>query len=386
MASNEISSTQSTSVIQPSDIRTDIRTGGQTPADRSRSLKSLPKEVLLERTRDLAAEERRVGLELLGHLQEIDRRRLPEQMGFSGVFDYCVKALKFSEGSAYRRVQAMRALAQSPDLEKSLQDGRLNLTTASTVQCFLQRARRAGISSREIQKRLRADSESTLESPPSLHPSSTIFSAFQNLSRRDVEKKLSELAPELPRVEREREISGSEVEIRVTLSRVTRAKWTRIQQLAAHRLRYDTSTRRVIELTADVALDTLEKEKGLKTSPFSRSEVKSEAKTEKTEKSENEGGGGSARIPKMTVPPPGTGRSRFIPTAVRRFVWRRDLGRCAYCDASTGIRCESRFGLEIDHIVPWSRGGSSIHAENLRLLCSAHHRLVTEEIFGRRPG
>ena len=67
-------------------------------------------------------------------------------------------------------------------------------------------------------------------------------------------------------------------------------------------------------------------------------------------------------------------RSRYIPTAVRREVWRRDQGCCSYVDRHSGRRCGSRYRLEIDHIVPFALGGGT-ELSNLRLHCEAHHRL-----------
>ena len=66
-------------------------------------------------------------------------------------------------------------------------------------------------------------------------------------------------------------------------------------------------------------------------------------------------------------------RSRYIPVAVKREVWRRDQGCCSYVDRHSGRRCGSRFRLEIDHIVPFALGGGA-EPGNLRLRCSAHHR------------
>ena len=71
-------------------------------------------------------------------------------------------------------------------------------------------------------------------------------------------------------------------------------------------------------------------------------------------------------------------RSRYIPAAVRREVWRRDRGRCSYVPhhsgRESGRRCGSRYRLEIDHIVPFALGGAN-ELSNLRLHCEAHHRL-----------
>ena len=64
---------------------------------------------------------------------------------------------------------------------------------------------------------------------------------------------------------------------------------------------------------------------------------------------------------------------RSIPAAVKREVWRRDLGCCTYVDRHTGRRCGSRFFLELDHIVPVALGGAA-EPGNLVLRCAAHHR------------
>lgn len=54
-----------------------------------------------------------------------------------------------------------------------------------------------------------------------------------------------------------------------------------------------------------------------------------------------------------------------ISEAVQRAVYERDGGQC--------VKCGSRFNLQYDHILPFSRGGSS-EASNLQLLCSSCNR------------
>ena len=82
-----------------------------------------------------------------------------------------------------------------------------------------------------------------------------------------------------------------------------------------------------------------------------------------------------ARRPKSE---PGTSR---IPAAVRREVWKRDGGTCAW-KGEDGRRCGSRWQLELDHIRPLSFGGAS-SPDNLRLLCRAHNMLHAEHVYGR---
>lgn len=56
---------------------------------------------------------------------------------------------------------------------------------------------------------------------------------------------------------------------------------------------------------------------------------------------------------------------RLIPTQVKIEVWKRDNGRCVLCGATSE--------LHFDHILPFSRGGSSITANNVQLLCARHN-------------
>jgi hypothetical protein len=74
-------------------------------------------------------------------------------------------------------------------------------------------------------------------------------------------------------------------------------------------------------------------------------------------------------------------RSRRIPVAVRREVWARDGGRCAFVDAR-GQRCRSTAAIEFHHQVPHARGGPAT-LENIGLRCRTHNQLAAEQDFGR---
>jgi len=66
----------------------------------------------------------------------------------------------------------------------------------------------------------------------------------------------------------------------------------------------------------------------------------------------------------LPVPAHSTAR-RVIPTQVKLEVWKRDGGKCAKCGATKD--------LHFDHIIPWSKGGSSNIADNIQLLCGKHN-------------
>ncbi len=70
-----------------------------------------------------------------------------------------------------------------------------------------------------------------------------------------------------------------------------------------------------------------------------------------------------------------------IPAEVRRQVWKRDGGRCAWTRPD-GRRCGSRWQLEVDHVRPPSRGGTAT-VDDLRLACKQHNLLYAEEVYGK---
>jgi len=74
-------------------------------------------------------------------------------------------------------------------------------------------------------------------------------------------------------------------------------------------------------------------------------------------------------------------RREPITAEVRRQVWRRDEGRCAWVGPD-GHRCGSRWRVEVDHLEAAALGGPST-PENLRLACAAHNRLHAERTLGR---
>jgi 5-methylcytosine-specific restriction endonuclease McrA len=72
--------------------------------------------------------------------------------------------------------------------------------------------------------------------------------------------------------------------------------------------------------------------------------------------------------------------SRHIPQATRDHVFHRDGERCTYVGPN-GRRCTATTNLQIDHVVPFARGGTH-EANNLRLLCAEHNRRGAELVFG----
>jgi hypothetical protein len=72
--------------------------------------------------------------------------------------------------------------------------------------------------------------------------------------------------------------------------------------------------------------------------------------------------------------------SRHIPKAVRRVVWRRDGGRCAFV-SSAGRRCTERTFLEFHHVQPYAMDGPAT-VGNISLRCRRHNQYEAEVVFG----
>lgn len=62
----------------------------------------------------------------------------------------------------------------------------------------------------------------------------------------------------------------------------------------------------------------------------------------------------------------------MIPSLVKVQVWKRDKGRC--------VICKSKDNLHFDHIIPYSKGGSSLTADNIQLLCARHNLAKHDKI------
>ena len=108
-----------------------------------RPFSELGDQQLLEQTRRLAANQRCLDVHILDHLDEIDRRGLALRRGFSSLFDYAVRELRFTDAAAQRRIQAMRLCRRHGWVRASLQSGELSMTAAAQLETTFAGAERA---------------------------------------------------------------------------------------------------------------------------------------------------------------------------------------------------------------------------------------------------
>ena len=101
------------------------------------NIKTLTDEELVSSLKNACRKETSGTCEVLTHLIELDDRRLYLKLGYSSLFDYCLRALKYSESGAGRMVQAARTVRDYPQILELLGERKLSLATLGKVAGML---------------------------------------------------------------------------------------------------------------------------------------------------------------------------------------------------------------------------------------------------------
>jgi hypothetical protein len=318
------------------------------------NLKFLSNTELHLQTKSKTEQERRQTIEILWHLRENEKRMLYAEMGFRDLKEYCVKELKYSEGSAWRRISAMRLLKEMPEVEQKIQAGDLNLTQISMARAHF----------REVKATLAEKKETLLE--------------IENQTKKTTERVLAERKPEgLIEIlqETEKAKRGGGLQVTLVLDEELQEELEEIQIL----LGKSYSKLELLKLMTRQTLVRLRKKvkPAVKLPPNMKSQVPLKPLADVTSDvifSNHQ----------RKAQPLGSGcvaKSRYISVSVRRKVQIRDRNQCQYKDPATGRRCEENLKLQIEHKQPFAKGGDS-NPENLQLLCANHNRLRAVQQFG----
>jgi 5-methylcytosine-specific restriction endonuclease McrA len=345
-------------------------------------------------------------------LADFDRRRGWEALGHASLFAFLHVELKLPNPSAYWRMSAARVLQRFPELIAPLRDGRLccsataelaKVLTDENMEAVLPRffglsAREAQEVVAELQPREAPATRTVVTGAPqiTLAPlsfSSPILAAAPSAAAMpslplhpDVappsQLRTSEVAfgggerTHTPRDETE-PLTADLRRLHVTVTRRLLSKIDAARDGLSHAIPGAT-TEQVLEEALDLLLEKQARARGL---------VKRPRKT-------------VAPTPTPTATPSATliesptqtstespphrrdGHREAIPAAVKRAVWQRDQGRCAWPLDSGGC-CGSTHHLELDHVVPWARWSEPTVA-NLRLTCAHHNGLAARQAFGER--
>jgi hypothetical protein len=355
--------------------------------------------------------------ELLAHLAEVEERRLHLRAARSSLFSYCVSELGFSEDEACRRIEVARLARRHPELYSLMANGEVSLSVAALLKPHITAQNAAellrGVRGKSVLQAReflacrfpRPDVPSSVRklpgsAAPSAQPVTTPAKDLLELAETNTPARsvmveaapgVSAVALELPSPSRavradatehrhvsecaptptrapdrrpERSLSplaADRYAVRFTATGELKRKLEQARDLLRHALP-DGDFAPVIERALDLLLEDLLRQRF--------------GKTRRKPK----------RTPAQPTPAESTGveaprASRHVSNPVRRVVFERDAGRCAWIDRS-GRRCESRAFLELDHREPAGIGGAS-DAGNVRLLCQAHNRLEAERVYGR---
>jgi len=123
-----------------------------------RSLTGLSDCELLSKVKDLVSRERAVTLEILVHLNEVERRSLYLGLGYPSLFEYCVRHLGYSSSAASRRIQCARCIRDYPEVHALLEKNEVNLVTISLVASILTES-----NARDVLGKIRGKSQRDVE-------------------------------------------------------------------------------------------------------------------------------------------------------------------------------------------------------------------------------
>src|SRR5688572_10701751 len=120
------------------------------------SLESLSDDEIEASLKRLVAKERECTADVLRHLAAMTERRIAEDRAYPSLFMYCVEELGYSEGPAYRRVQASKAAAKFKRIYGLLSQGKLTLTAVSMLAPHLTKENHADLLKRACGLRKKA--------------------------------------------------------------------------------------------------------------------------------------------------------------------------------------------------------------------------------------
>jgi hypothetical protein len=317
---------------------------------------------LLAKVELLAKEERETVATLIAHLAVLDERRLYLAEGCSSLFTYCMQVLHVSEYAAYDRMEVARAVRKYPLILEMLAEGSLTLTTARLLAPALTPANHRRLlesathkSKREVlllvaRRRPLADVPTSVRQLPNC-TASLVFAPPQqaevaNGKAPSAEVPVLEIRP--PKKAVVIPLSAKRFRMEFTLTQETHDLLRRAQDLLRHQIP-NGDAGDVIARALKVLVRDLEKEKIAATD--------------------------RPRAGHGTDP-----RSRHVPAEVKRQVWKRDGGQCAFI-AHNGRRCIECGFLEFHHVDPHATGGKATK-DNIELRCRAHNGHEADLRFG----
>ncbi|MGK5090260.1 hypothetical protein WDW86_22150 [Bdellovibrionota bacterium FG-2] len=253
-------------------------------------LKKFSKQELISETQTAIIDERKATTRILRCFREIESRMIYAEMGFSSLYEMATKYFRLSEGAAHRRISAMRLIRDVSEIAPALEEGKLSLSVASTMQDFFRAEKRAG---------KRYEPQEKLE----------LVKKMEGKSKRDCEKELRAISPHSVPQESERVLSPEATEVRFVMNPSLAAKLARLKGLLAHRTKGDSTYAKLFEVMAEIVIEEVDPQGKL---------VDSESPTPPPPENPT----APERVRGVTR------KSRYVPAQVNRQLWKRAGGQC----------------------------------------------------------
>ncbi len=339
----------------------------------------LSNDELLLRVSKLVNQSRRVESVLVAHLAEVDARRLYAREASPSMFQYCRDVLHLSESEAYLRIEAARMSRRHPMVLTMLEDGRLHLSAIATLAPQLKKLTLADgveLLARAVHKSKRELKELVAELAPKPDVPPSVRKVPRRVPKTETPQQQRPEASSETRPSGEPPTASGPSDLHppsapASESRDPRAK---VEPLAPARY--------LVQFTASAELrDKLERLTAL-TPGSDLTSIIDAAVSEKLERLEARRFGKTNKPRKNLDDADTSSGVRGISAAVKRFVWRRDGGRCTFV-SQDGRRCPERHRLEFDHDEAYGLGGDR-SAANVRLLCPAHNLYMAEKVYGKK--
>jgi 5-methylcytosine-specific restriction endonuclease McrA len=326
------------------------------------SATALSDDALLSRLDLLAQSERTTTVELLAHLAALDARpSLYAAQGYGTLFSYCTENLRFSEDVTCNRILVARTCRRYPAIFDLLASGAMSLSSVRLIAPHLTAENHAAVLARAAGRSLKATEELVAE----LAPRPDVRTTVQELPMPSLEPTLfaSEGGTEAaPSPARSRTVvkptAPARYRVQFTIGETTHDKLRRLQGLLRREIPSGDPAA-IVDLALGLLLEKVEKAKCAATA---------EPRPRKSIRRATDGTQGS-KAP-----------SRHVPSAVKRAVWQRDAGQCAFVSAA-GRRCAQTVFLEFHHVEPYAKGGPATIA-NIALRCRRHNQYEADLVFG----
>jgi hypothetical protein len=311
------------------------------------SLTRLSDDDLVARLKGLVSRDHDLTAQIVAHLAELDTRDVFLREGYGSLFVYCRDALGLSEWEAYNRIEVARAARRFPVILDMLAEGSVNLTavrllaphlTPSNHREVLDSARgKRKPEVEEIVARLspRPDIPASIRRLPTPNP----FPPASPAPTQMLTAPTVAASPLRVRPAAVEPLSPDRYKLQLTIAGDTLEKLRLAKDMLGHAIP-SSDDAAILDRALTALLAELAKKKFADT-----------------------------RNPR---PSRGTKAGARAPSAqVKRAVWLRDLGRCAFVGPS-GHRCGERRFVEFHHLDPYALGGEAT-VDQIQLRCRRHN-------------